>query len=62
MPAFELLCYWTESALVTVEADTPEEAIEKMVNHNALPDGSYVPDSFTAELTNPDEGEDENGS
>jgi len=45
MPKFELNVSWTVSDIMTVEADTKKEAVQKAMDAT-LPRGEYVDDSF----------------
>ncbi len=45
MPTFELNVSWTESDIMTIEADSKEDAIQKAIDGD-LPKGEYVDDSF----------------
>jgi hypothetical protein len=47
MREFKLPCTWTVCGVMTVKAETLDEAIDKAYQDNHLPDDSdYLPDSF----------------
>ena len=47
MREFKLPCTWTLCGVITVKAETLDEAIEQAYQDNHLPDSSdYLPDSF----------------
>ena len=50
MMKFKVLCYWTESKLVEIEAASKKEARERALDTVEAEEGEYVDDSFCAEV------------
>lgn len=46
MNKYKIPCFWQMYAIMTVEADSLEEAIDIAENESELPDGNYVDGSF----------------
>jgi hypothetical protein len=54
MSTFKVLCFWTESKIVEIDAETPEAAIQKAMDDVPAEEGEYLDDSFQAELLDED--------
>ena len=48
---------WMMAGTVEVEADSEKQAIKLAYEHDGLPDGDYVADSFCADEANLSDGE-----